>query len=108
MIFLDIEGKLPTSYRNDSYILIIQDDLINFLLTTPLEDHKVNTMAKEFVTKFVCMHGIPMTILTDNGPKFVGEIFTEVCKILIINKTMASAYYLQTNGGLERTYRVIK
>jgi hypothetical protein len=54
------------------------------------------------------MHGIPMTILTDNGPEFVGEIFTEVCKILKINKTMASAYHPQTNGGLERTHRVIK
>lgn len=107
-IFLDIVGKLPTSYRNNSYILTIQDDLTKFLLTIPLEDHKANTMAKAFVTNFVCIHGIPMNILTDNGPEFVGEIFTEVCKILKINKTMASAYRPETNGSLERAHRVIK
>jgi len=44
-IFLDIIGKLPTSYRNNSYILTIQDDLTKFLVRIPLEDHKANTMA---------------------------------------------------------------
>ncbi|KAL4127100.1 hypothetical protein QTP88_011298 [Uroleucon formosanum] len=107
-IFLDIVGKLPTSYRNNSYILTIQDDLTKFLLTIPLEDHTANTMAKAFVTNFVCIHGIPMSILTDNGPEFVGEIFTEVCKILKIKKMMSSVYRPQTNGGLERAHKVIK
>ncbi|KAL4153158.1 hypothetical protein QTP88_000991 [Uroleucon formosanum] len=107
-IFLDIVGKLPTSYRNNSYILTIQDDLTKFLLTIPLEDHTANTMAKAFVTNFVCIHGIPMSILTDNGPEFVGEIFTEVCKILKIKKMMSSVYRPQTNGGFERAHKVIK
>lgn len=29
-IFLDVVGKLPTSYKNNSYILTIQDDLTKF------------------------------------------------------------------------------
>jgi len=107
-IFLVIVGKLPTSYNNNSYVLPIQDDLTKFLLTIPLEDHKANTIGKTFVTNFVCTHGIPMSILTDNGPEFVSEIFTEICKILKINKMMSSAYHPQTNGGLERAHRVIK
>jgi len=49
-----------------------------------------------------------MSILTDNGPEFVSEIFTEICKILKINKMMSSTCHPQTNGGLERAYRVIK
>lgn len=107
-IFLDVVGKLPTSYKNNSYILTIQDDLTKFLLAIPIEDHKANTIAKAFVVNFVCIHGIPISLLTDNGPEFVGEIFTEVCKILKINKLMSSPYHPQTNGGLERTHRVIK
>ncbi|KAL4153144.1 hypothetical protein QTP88_000977 [Uroleucon formosanum] len=73
-----------------------------------IKDHTANTIAKAFVTNFVCIHGIPMSILTDNGPEFVGEIFTEECKILKIKKMMSSVYRPQTNGGLERAHKVIK
>lgn len=76
-IFLDVVGKLPTSYKNNSYILIIQDDLIKFLLAIPIEDHRANTIARAFVTNFVCIHGLPLSILTDNGPEFVSEIFNK-------------------------------
>ena len=107
-IFLDVVGKLPTSYKNNSYILTKQDDLTKFLLAIPLEDHKANTIARAFVENCICLHGIPTNILTDNGPEFVGEIFTKVCKILKSNKLMSSPYHPQTNGGLERTHRVIK
>jgi hypothetical protein len=30
-IFLDVVGKIPTSYKDNSYILTIQDDLTKFL-----------------------------------------------------------------------------
>jgi transposase InsO family protein len=107
-IFLDVVRKLPTSYKNNSYILTIQDDLTKFLLAIPIEDHMANTIAKAFVTNFVCIHGLPMSMLTDNGLEFVSEIFYKTCKILKIVKMLASPYHLQTNGGLERTHRVIK
>ncbi|KAL4123448.1 hypothetical protein QTP88_015626 [Uroleucon formosanum] len=107
-IFLDIVGRLPTSHRNNSYILTIQDDLTKFLFAFPIENHQANTIAKVFVENFVCIHGIPMSILTDNGPEFVGEIFTYICKLLKIEKKMSSPYHPQTNGGLEKTHRVIK
>lgn len=107
-IFLDVVGRLPTSHRNNSYILTIQDDLTKFLFAFPIENHQANTIAKVFVENFVCIHGIPMSILTDNGPEFVGEIFTHICKLLKIEKKMSSPYHPQTNGGLEKTHRVIK
>lgn len=107
-IFLDVVGRLPISYKNNSYILTIQDDLTKFLLAIPLENHQANTIAKAFVENFVCIHGIPASILTDNGPEFVSEIFSNVCKILKIDKSVSSPYHPQTNGGLEKTHRVIK
>lgn len=107
-IFLDVVGKLPTSYRNNSYILTMQDDLSKYLLAIPLEDHKADTIARAFVERFVCIHGIPAAILTDNGPEFVSEIFVKTCKILGIEKQLSSPYHPQTNGGLEKTHRVIK
>ncbi|KAF0687256.1 igE-binding protein-like, partial [Aphis craccivora] len=45
------------------------------------------TVAEAFVIHFVCVHGILGTILTDQGTDFLSKIFTEVCKLLKINKT---------------------
>lgn len=64
-IFFDIVGRLPTSHRNNSYILTIQDDLTKFLFAFPIENHQANTIAKVFVENFVCIHGIPISVLTN-------------------------------------------
>lgn len=64
-IFLDIVGPLITTDMGNTYILTIQCDLTKFSLGKALPNHTANTVAEAFVTSFVCIHGIPDTILTD-------------------------------------------
>jgi hypothetical protein len=45
--------------------------------------------------------------LTDKGSNFLSELFTNVCKLLKIKKLKTTAYYSRTDGGLERTHRVL-
>jgi hypothetical protein len=84
-IFLDIVGPLTTTLSGNTYILTMQNDLTKYSLGVPLPDHQANTMAEAFVVHFVCIHGIPETILTDQGTEFLSKIFSEVCKLLKIN-----------------------
>jgi len=46
-------------------------------------------------------------ILTDQGTNFMTEVFTNVCKLLKIEKIKCTAYHPQSNGALERTRRVL-
>lgn len=106
-IFLDIVGPLITTDMGNTYILTIQCDLTKFSLGKALPNHTANTVAEAFVTSFVCIHGIPDTILTDQGTDFLSKTFTEVCKLLKINKIKTSGYHPQSNGSLERSHRTL-
>jgi transposase InsO family protein len=106
-IFLDIVGPLITTVSGNTYILTMQDDLTKYSLGVPIPNHQANTVAEAFVVHFVCVHGIPDTILTDQGTDFLSKTFTEMCKLLKINKINTSPFHPQTNGSLERSHRTL-
>lgn len=72
--FLDIVGPIETSKRGNSFMLTIQDDLTKFSSAVPLPNHTANTIAKAFVELFICHHGIPKSIVTDQGQDFLSKI----------------------------------
>ncbi|KAL4153632.1 hypothetical protein QTP88_001465 [Uroleucon formosanum] len=106
-IFLDIVGPLVTTASGNNYILTMQDDLTKYSLGVPLPNYTVNTVAEAFVVNFVCSHGIPGTILTDQGTDSLSKTFAEVCKLLKINKIKTSPCHPQANGSLERSHRTL-
>ncbi|KAL4153415.1 hypothetical protein QTP88_001248 [Uroleucon formosanum] len=106
-IFLDIVGPLIATETGNTYILTMMDDLSKYSLAVPLVNHTANNVAKAFVEGFVCVHGFPETILTDQGTDFLSKIFAETTKLLKINKINSSPYHPQTNGSLERSHRTL-
>lgn len=83
-IFLDVVGPLPKSHNGNILILTLQDDLTKFAWAVPMENHEANTVAHHFVTQFICLHGIPQSLVTDCGIEFLSRIFKEVCRLLKI------------------------
>uniref|UniRef100_A0A2S2QEK8 Retrovirus-related Pol polyprotein n=1 Tax=Sipha flava TaxID=143950 RepID=A0A2S2QEK8_9HEMI len=83
-VFMDIVGPLPRSRPNNYYIITLQDDLTKCSCATPAENHETNTVAHIFVTKFVCLYGMPNKIVTDCGTEFLSNVFNEVCRLLKI------------------------
>jgi len=63
--FLDVVGPLPRSNNGNNFILTLQDDLTKFAWVVPMQNHEANTVAHHFVTRFVCLHGIPQSLVTD-------------------------------------------
>ncbi|KAF0736573.1 igE-binding protein-like, partial [Aphis craccivora] len=61
----------------NTYILTLQDDLTKYSMGIALPNHQFNTIAEAFVTNFVCTHGIPQTILTDQSTDFLSKILNE-------------------------------
>lgn len=106
-IFMDIVGPISTSYRGNSYILTIQDDLTKYSLAIPIPQHDAKTIAKEFVEKFVCSYGAPQSLVTDQGADFMGKVFSACCKLLKIEKFHTTAYHPQADGALERSHRTL-
>lgn len=104
-IFLDIVGPLPEHLGEDRYILTLQCDLSKFVECYALPNKEAKTVAKAFVENFILRYGIPEEIITDQGTEFLAIIFTEICKILKINKLHSTAYHHQTLGAIENSHK---
>ena len=53
-------------------------------------------------------HGLPRSIISDRGPVFVSEFWTELMKFLDIDARRSSPYHPQANGQAERTNQTLK
>jgi hypothetical protein len=104
---LDIVGPLPESTKGNKYILTFQDDLSKLVTAIPIPRQDADTVAKEFVLNIILKIGTPRQILTDQGANFLSELFKHVCKLLNITKLQNTAFRPESNGGLDRSHRVL-
>ena len=102
---LDIVGPTDVTNKGNKYILTSQDDLTKFVVAIPTQD--AETLAREFVQNVVLKYGIPETILTDQEANFLSELCANVCKLLQIKKIQTTAFHPESNGSLERRYKVL-
>ena len=54
------------------------------------------------------LHGLPTEIISDMDPKFSGEFWESLCKMLGVKRRMLTAYHPQTDGKTERTNQVLE
>jgi hypothetical protein len=104
---LDIVGPLPETNRGNKYILTFQDDLSKLVTAIPIPQQDANTAAREFVLNIILKMGTPKHISTDQGTNFLSDLFKNTCKLLKIKKLQTTAFRPESNGGLERSHRVL-
>ena len=53
-------------------------------------------------------HGIPESLISDNGPQYASQEFTNIARSYNFCHVMSSPHFPQSNGQAERTVRTIK
>lgn len=106
-IFLDIVGPLPLSENGNKFILTLQDDLSKYSQAYAIPNHEAGTIAKKLVHDFICKHGIPSTIVTDQGKDFTSNLLKQIAKLFKIKQINCTAYHPQSNGALERSHHTL-
>jgi transposase InsO family protein len=101
-VAMDILGPLPLSDNGNRYVIVIMDYFTKWAEAVAIPDQTAITVARAFVTQFVCRLGVPYKVHTDQGPNFESELFREVCKLLGIEKTRTTPYRPQSDGLVER------
>jgi len=59
-------------------------------------------IAKIYRDKIWKLHGVPRTILSDQGPQFALKFMEEFTKVLGTKRKLSMAYHSQTDGQTER------
>jgi len=58
--------------------------------------------AELYLTRIVCLHGVPKKIISDRGPQFVAHFWRSLHEVMGTDLTYSTAYHPQTDGQAER------
>jgi len=107
MISVDITGPHPKSARGNEYMVTVIDDFSKWAEAFAVRNHTAPTVAKVLVDQVFSRWGTPCRQLVDNGSEFRSELFSDVCKLLEVDKLHTNLYHPQTNGCIERFHHTL-
>ena len=108
IVHMDFVGPLKHSSKGHNYLLTMMDRYSRWLEAVPMRDPTAQSCAQVFVSSWICRHGIPEAVLTDQGGHFESQLFNEVLSNFGITRMRTTAYHPQTNGALERAHGTLK
>jgi hypothetical protein len=104
-ISVDYVTPLPDCPRGtDTYnhVLVVVDRLTKMRHYIPMTSLTAEEMARQFIAKVYCLHGLPDTIVSDRGSQFVSAFWRELSAALGTALKSSSGHHPQTNGQTER------
>ena len=73
-----------------------------------MRDPTAKTIIKSFSNQWVCIHGTPLYLLSDQGSNVDGDTIRKFCDALNIEKRRSTPYHNQGNGFAERSIRSMR
>jgi len=64
--------------------------------------------AELYLTRIICLHGIPKKIVSDRGPQFVAHFWRSLHEAMGTDLTYSTAYHPQTDGQAERVNQILE
>ncbi|KAI8500155.1 hypothetical protein Bbelb_217210 [Branchiostoma belcheri] len=106
-VAMDIAGPYPKSRSGNKYILVASDYFTKWVEIFPMEDETAESVAKCFYKGWICVHGPPQSLHTDQGRNFDSVLVKGLCRLMKIHKTRTTPYHPQSDGLVERFNRTM-
>ena len=94
------------SLHSNDYIVLV-DYYSDFIEVSQLDDTTTATVCDFLKEQFSC-HGIPDTLVSDNGSQFTSKEFTEFSKEWEFKHVTSSPYHPRSNGKAESAVKIVK
>ena len=65
-------------------------------------------LAKIYMTRIICLHGVPRTIVSDRGTQFTSKFWNQLHETLGTRLEFSIAFHLQTDGKTERVNQILE
>jgi hypothetical protein len=103
-ISMDFVSGLPRTSSNCEAIWVVVDRLTKCAHFIPMRmDYSMERLAKLYIERIVCLHGILSSIVSDRDPRFTLRFWEGLQSALGTKLRLSSTYHLQTDGQTERT-----
>ena len=93
-------------FKKRTYILVV-DYFSRYVEIQQLSSTTSTTIVTVLKSLFA-RHGVPTTLVTDNGPQYVSQEMNQFSATYGFNHITSSPYYAQSNGLAERTVKTVK
>ena len=88
--------------------LIIADYATRYPIVELLHKESTSKTIAELCLKYFSLFGIPHTVISDNGPQFIGQPFLALMERLGIHHTTSSPHHPESHGFIEREIGTVK
>ncbi|GJV03454.1 putative reverse transcriptase domain-containing protein [Tanacetum coccineum] len=108
-ITMDFITGLPRTPSGYDTIWVIVDRLTKLAHFLPMKKtDSIEKLTQLYLKEIVCMHGFPISIISDKDCHFTSRFWKSLQKALGTNLDMSTAYHPQTDGQSERTIQTLK
>jgi transposase InsO family protein len=106
---MDFIVGLPRTRAGYDSILVVVDRLTKAAHFIPVKTtYNSTVLAKLYMSRIVCLHGIPNKIVSDRGTQFTSHFWQQLHEVLGTHLKFSLAYHLQTDGQTERTNQILE
>ena len=104
---VDLVGPLPSS-QGFTHLLTVVDRFSRWPEAILLTSTDTTSVARAFVAQWVSRFGVPGEIISDCGPQFISQLWTDIARSLGTTLHSMTAYHPQSNGLVKRFHHQLK
>ena len=109
MIAMDFVSGLPRTSSGYDAIWVIIDRLTKTAHFLPIKKtYSADRLARLYISRIVCLHGVPVSIVSDQRATFTSVFWQELYKALGMRLDFSTVFHPQTNGQSKRTVQTLK
>ena len=106
---MDFVSGLPRTSSGYDAIWVIVDRLTKTAHFLPImKTYSTDRLARLYVNRIICLHGVPVSIVSDRRATFTSVFWQEFHKAMGTRLDFSTAFHPQTEGQSERTIQTLK
>ena len=93
---------------NGEHFIIIADYMSKYPIIEHLGHDTTSYAVAKITSKYISLFGAPHSIISDNGPQFIGKPYKQLMSSFNISHVTSSPHHSRSHGFIERMIRTVK
>ncbi len=107
-VAIDTVGPIQIDSQHNRFVFVMTDMFSRFVELYPAPSNNSAAAAHALYSAVFCRHGLPSSILSDNGSEYANRVVMALMDRLKVTHHRSIPYRPQSNGLVERRNREIK